>query len=193
MKFVTFVKKNPDFPFPVKHKVLSSALLAAILYGCESWFVNNVMDVNKLYISSIKTLLGVRQTTSNDVCLLELGYPHLKYWIKQKQVDFLRKAINLRQGIGEDPLSFTINLCTNARTPAGRYITDLLNHDNYFLYGVQIVKDNVRNSTRSKLMAYRSMNPKLSVHNVYTQLRPVIPEFQRIYFTRLRVISHEVL
>ena len=88
MKFVTFVKKNPDFPFPVKHKVLSSAMLAAILYGCESWFVNNVMDVNKLYISSIKTLLGVRQTTSNDVCLLELGYPHLKYWIKQKQVTF---------------------------------------------------------------------------------------------------------
>ena len=41
-------------------------------------------------------------------------------------------------------------------------------------------------------LEFRNHRSKLSVHSVYTQLRPVIPEFQRIHFTRLRVISHDL-
>ncbi len=37
LKFVSFVSKNKDFPFPDKRKVLLSAVMSSILYGRESW------------------------------------------------------------------------------------------------------------------------------------------------------------
>ncbi len=70
LKFVSFISKNKDFPFPVKRKVLLSALMSSILYGSESWFTENLSTVNLLYMMSIKALFGVRQTTANDISLL---------------------------------------------------------------------------------------------------------------------------
>ena len=43
MKFVSFLGKNCDFPFWVKWKVMASALLSAILYGCEGWILNSTV------------------------------------------------------------------------------------------------------------------------------------------------------
>ncbi len=88
LKFVSFVGKNKDFPFPVKRKVSLSALMSSILYTSESWVTENLSTVNPLYRMSIKDLLGVRQTTANDISLLEIRLPPLKHWVKQKQLNF---------------------------------------------------------------------------------------------------------
>ena len=192
LKFVSFVNKNPDFPFIVKHKVLSSALLAALFYGCESWLVTNTSDMNKLYISAIKVLLGVRQTTPNDICLLELGYPPLKAWIKQRQVNFFKTVLEKREGFVDDPLIFVISLCKAARTSPARYIADLLESDSYYDGGVEQLQQAVLTSTKSKLQAYVSMNPELSVNNVYRQIKPYVSEHHRVQFTRLRLVSHNL-
>ena len=192
MKFVNFLNKNSDFPFFVKHKVMNSALLSAILYGCESWLIDNIRPMNKLYVSSIKALLGVRQTTSNDACLLELGYPPLKYWVKERQFNFFKSAIVKRSGIQDDPLIFAINLAKSARTKAGQYLIGILEGGNYYNVGKDELRNTVSNSTRSKLVAYRTMNPGLDVHGVYSQLQPMIPEHHRLAFTRLRLVSHKL-
>ena len=68
-KLVNFLMKNKDFPFCVKRKVVEAAFNAAILYGCESWLGASCQIMDKLYISAIKCLLGVRKTTANDLCL----------------------------------------------------------------------------------------------------------------------------
>ena len=192
MKFVTFLNKNPDYPFFVKHKVMNSAFLAAILYGCEGWLIDNIAPMNKLYISSIKALLAVRQTTSNDACLLELGYPPLKYWVKERQYQFFKSAISRRTSIHDDPLMFAITLAKGARTKAGQYLIGLLDGGDYFKVGINVLKDTVANSTRSKLIAYQTMNPELDVHGIYRQRQPIIPEHQRMAFTRLRLVSHRL-
>ena len=41
MKFVSALGGNCDFPFWDKWKVMDSALLSAILYGCEGWIRNS--------------------------------------------------------------------------------------------------------------------------------------------------------
>ena len=50
----------------------------------------------------------------------------------------------------------------------------------------------VRTLTRSKLQAYLSMNPQMSVSQVYSQLNPYIPEHHRVQYTRLRLVSHNL-
>ena len=78
LKFFTFVAKNCNFPFGVKKNVFQAAILSAILYSCESWLSNSVKAIGRLYMSLVKSLLGVRISTPNDLCLIELGYPTVK-------------------------------------------------------------------------------------------------------------------
>ena len=66
VKLISFLSKNQNFPFIVKKKVVDSSLLTDILYGCDSWFGKYHL-VNSLYISVVKHLLGVRQSTLQKV------------------------------------------------------------------------------------------------------------------------------
>jgi len=93
LKYASFVRTNCDFPFWVKEKVLNAALLSAILYGCESWITNDLHAPELLYMSALKTLLGVRCTTANKLCLAELGYPTLPHKVRKIQHSFLTKML----------------------------------------------------------------------------------------------------
>ena len=81
---------------------------------------SEVHAVMLLYMISIKALLGVRQTTANDISLLEIGVP-LKHWVKQKQLNFLKQALHHREGLDDDPLTFDKSLNTAAKTLTGLY------------------------------------------------------------------------
>jgi hypothetical protein len=55
------------------------------------------------------------------------------------------------------------------------------------------IQERVRGSTKTKAYIYHTeMNPKLEVHKVYLQTAPIIPEYQRIAFTQLRLVSHQL-
>ena len=72
LKIVAFVNKNNDAPSYVKIKVFEVAFMSTLFYGCESWLGGDLKLINKLYMWCVKQLLGVRKTTCNDLCLLEL-------------------------------------------------------------------------------------------------------------------------
>ena len=82
----------------MKKKVLDAAFTAALLYGCESWFVNNINSMGKPYMTAIKTLLSVRSTTCNYLCLVELGYPPLQDLVKKTQQRFFSSVTAERAG-----------------------------------------------------------------------------------------------
>ena len=64
----------------------------SLLYGCEAWFDGSaISDINKMYMKSIKMLLGVRATTTSEVCLLESGYPSLKALVRSRQNIFISR------------------------------------------------------------------------------------------------------
>ena len=93
LKFVSFLKKNNDFPFYAKRKVFDACLMSSLVYGCESWLNADLRPVARLYHSCLKHLLGVRNTTTTDLCLMELGYPDVKALITSKQKTFFKSML----------------------------------------------------------------------------------------------------
>ncbi len=93
----------------------------------------------------------------------------------------------------DDPLMYCINLHVSNNTPTGRYMRQLLEYPgHYVIDGLESLKTRIHDSDRSKISAYRSMNPELIVHPVYNQTENYIPEYQRVVFSRIRLIPHNL-
>ena len=189
LKFVSFVTKNSNYPFWIKKKVLDSALLSALTYGCESWMSENLQPMQSSYMAAIKTLLGVRKTTTNDLCLIEAGYPTLKGFVKENQVNFFSMLIEDRRGYDDDPFWRVWCMCLRANTPCARYVNNLLNNPDVRTRDIENMRQRVLAAEGSKFVTYREMNPSLDIHNVYNS---DVPEYQRISFSKFRLSSHDL-
>ena len=88
----------------VKCKVYEAAFATSILYGCESWLGASLAPVERMYMSAIRNILGVRKSTPKLMCLLKAGIPSLAALVQNKQSHFLHKIVAERQGMEEsDP------------------------------------------------------------------------------------------
>jgi hypothetical protein len=63
LKLVTFLSKNCDMPFHLKYKVFNACFFTSIIYGCESWLYVNSREIESLFMSAVRALLGVRVST----------------------------------------------------------------------------------------------------------------------------------
>ena len=77
IKYYSFLDRNPDVPFSMKKRVAQACVLSSLLYGAETWFTNNYGKTETMYSKLVKALLDVRNTTCNDVCLVEADMPSL--------------------------------------------------------------------------------------------------------------------
>ena len=172
---------------------MDAALLSSILYGSEGWLTASLDNVNTQYLSCIKTLLGVRPSTPNDLCLIESGYLTLSGLIKDIQFKFFTKMMRQRADMNDDPFMFVWELAKDARTPCARYVNKLLENENPVAAERDKLTQRVEGSERTKPKLYKtSMNPELDVHEVYSE-KSNIPEYQRVAFTRLRLGSHNLM
>ena len=192
IKFVSFIKKNNDVPFQVKKRVFDAALMSAVLYGCESWLNADLKPIVKLYNWALKTLLDVRMTTCNDVCYIESGNPPIQAVIKKKQRKFLRSMWSERAHLADDPLMHALRTVMGARYNTKHYVQDLIHND---VDDVEIemrsLVSAVQHSTSSRRITYVDMNPSLCAHPIYLK-HQVVPETDRVSFTRFRVSSHSL-
>ena len=109
IKFYTFLNRNPDVPFSMKKQVAYACVLSSILYGCETWFTNNFGKAETMYTKIVKALLDVRNTTCNDVCLVEADMPSFQALVTKRMKKYIQKMIpNLDV---DDPLAKAIELC----------------------------------------------------------------------------------
>ena len=192
LKFVSFVSKNNDIPFIVKRKVFDAALISTILYGCESWLGGDLKPVNKLYNWCLKQLLGVRKSTCNNLCLVELGYPPLRALVSHKQRKFFKGMWNERSNMMDDPLVHAINLTLESNTPTSRYVRDLLyNEVDDVGVALDAIKRNISESSSSRMQFYKRINSEFKVHAIYTDGLSV-NELERISWTRMRVSAHSL-
>ena len=60
-KFKIFCKVNVTMPYQYKKKVLQAAIISSLVYSCESWFTDSMKQMEQMYISALKSLLGVRE------------------------------------------------------------------------------------------------------------------------------------
>ena len=192
LKFVSFIRKNSDIPFNIKKRVFDAALMSTLLYGCESWVGADLKPMTKLYNWGLKTLLGVRRSTCNDVCYVESGYPPLCDLVKYKQHKFFHTMWRDRAAYDDDPLSFVINMVTGSNTCTARSVREFLDNDiEYISVAMQRVIENIQNSDSSRRITYRDINPDFSIHSVYRE-KHVINETHRLAFTQFRVSGHSL-
>ena len=188
-----FLNTNRDFPFYVKRKVVEAAFNAAILYGCESWIGVSCQVVEKLYISAIKCLLSVRRNTANDLCLIELGMSPLPGLVRQRQYNFLNKAISERRGEQQDPVMFAEYLTRSYNSKLSRHVDSILARSDHTGAAKSVLRHRLSVSNRSKFVTYRTINPSCDVHYVYLSKDAMfIPEAYRMSFSRLRLSSHRL-
>ena len=117
LKFNAFITTNVDFPFWIKQKVFHAALLSTILYSSEAWLGNSARNAQTAYYSVVKTLRGVRVTTANELCLMELGIPSVVTRVRDAQKKFLDKLLKERQTYEDDLFMKVSRLCSTTRTP----------------------------------------------------------------------------
>ena len=169
LKFISFINKNNDVPFMIKKKIFDAALMSAVLYGCESWLNGDLNPVDKLYKWCIKQMLGVRKTTTNDVCLVELGLPPLRALVKSKQRIFFNKMYLERQDLVDDPLMHALRVARSYNDSVSRYLSDLITNEVNDVEDAQnALKLKIMNSASNRLIFYKLINPDLNVHDIYT-------------------------
>ena len=188
LKFVSFLDKNRDLPFPMKKRVAEACILSAILYGCKTWMCVRYGQLESIYMGIIKSLLSVRKSTCNDLCLVECGLPSLKALINDKRSQYVRQMVNLEE---ESLLKYAMNMIATIKSPTNELIrnsikiTDWIKLDkNKNMEGIKV---NI-NSTKRKV--YLEINPSLEWPTVYSKWN--ISEHKRIEYTRARLSSHNV-
>ena len=192
LKFVSFVKRNNDVPFMVKKRIFDAAVISTILYVSESWLNGDLKPIEKQYKWCIKQLLGVRKTTTNDLCLIELGLPPLSALVKAKQRKFFNKMWNERLDMIDDPLIHSIKILCNYNDSISRYIKDCINND---IDEIEIAKNRIKlkisNAFSNRIVFYKTINPGLIVHDLYLK-KIKVNEIDRISWTRLRLSAHSL-
>ena len=146
---------------------MEAALFSSVLYGLESWIGSSASVAQVVYHNVIKILLGVRITTSNDLCLMKLNYPPLSARVKESQQKFLGNLLKDRHGMADDPFIAIWEICSNARTCGAKYLQKVLEEQNHVSKDIDHRKSVIRQSYRTKYKTYYELNPDLNVHLIY--------------------------
>ena len=173
-------------PYRFKKQVLEAMILSSLLYACETWLTVNVKEVEKMYISALKALLGVRDTTRSDMIFIESGLPSIGERISKRTSKFVKKELLIEQHDGT-PLQKIFSICRTKQTRGYKFMSK-------FLLPTETqpsLSERFVNETGTKAETYRTLNPELTVHPVYTS-KDYIDEKARITFTRLRLSSHSL-
>lgn len=191
-KFQSFVHKNIHAPYRVKETALRGAVNSSILYGCESWLTNDLKCADRVVLSCLKTLLGVRNQTSSDLVYIETNSAPISAVIKTRQRNFLTKIMN-RPNFEEYPVGRALVLAQREKSPMATYINKLLDRTataDFVSASKLDIMNRVKQSDKSRMIIYRSINSDLSQHDIYTCLDS--HERERISFSRLRLSSHRL-
>ena len=193
-KLVIFMETNKNAPFFVKKTVVDACFNAALLYGCEGWLgAKPSPTLNSMYMKAIKMLLGVRQSTPNDTCLIEAGYPSLEAAVRHRQQNFFQQMMHERKDLNDDPLMFALDLTERENVHMHRYLTGVLEEGDIVDNDIRRRKDKIMSSQCTRATTYREINAELTVHSIYSSnSNNIVDDDLRISFTRLRLSSHRL-
>ena len=188
-KFKIFCGKNETMPYRFKKQVLDSMIISSLLYGCETWLTHRVKEVEKIYTSAVKSLLGVRETTRSDTILIESGMSTVGEKIRKRSAAFLKKELLVDQ-LDETPLKKIYKICEGKQTRGYKYIRNLMMPSEIQPAQPSLLQT-FANERGTKAATYRTINPDLKVHPVYVS-KEYVDERARITFTKLRLSSHSL-
>ena len=144
-----------------------------------------------MYMTMVKTLAGVRVSTTNNLVLAELGLPSLETRVKKAQKLFIKKIVQTRVGLTDDPFMHIWQLCEANNTKGYQYFCKVLNEDLSVPEEIERRKISIKASTSSKSINYYcEINPCLEMHPMYEASD--VKEHDRISATIIRLSSHDL-
>ena len=141
----------------------------------------------------LKSLLGVRSSTTNNLCLVELGYPPLKSLVKSRQRKFMKKMFHERRYMVDDPFIFAVNNLLSVNISTSRYMRNLIHIEEDDI-GIALgeIKLKINSADDSnRCIHYKEVNPNLSVNNIYSSAS-CINELERMSWTKMRLGAHSL-
>ena len=105
IKFANFILNNIYSPITVKYKVLMSCVRSVLLYGCETWGNGDISNIEAVHRKAIRTTLGVKNNTANDIVYIESGLQPLKATIRRQQFKFWQKICDEIQNNPDSPIT----------------------------------------------------------------------------------------
>ena len=189
-KFFNFLRNNKLAPTAVKLKVLQACVTSALLHNCEAFGDLIPDDLERIYFSLIKSALGVRKSTANDLVLIESGLLTLKGMIHSRQYKFYETFIENLQPDGARHLVF-LALRNNGNKFLKHYSDLLHTHQSpteVKTYHRQQNKEKVKRLASSdnhyKYQLYATFNPELKPGD--------LSKSYSFSFSRLRLSSHSM-
>ena len=189
-KFAIFCHTNTSMPYHYKSLVMEAAVVSSVFYGCETWLLNNTKQATGMYNKMIRCLLGVRVNTSTKLCLIESGKQPAKHVINKRMRSFLSKKLQNRDM--DEPFQIAFEICKAANSKGFKFLQKVLDGRNSVdsLEKTEIEVRNKLNATKFQTYC-TELNPNLEVHEVYRK-SDYVPDYLRVYFTRLRLMSHNL-
>ena len=97
-KYYAWLEINDNTPVGVKLLVLDQCMFTSLLYGAEAWGDISIIEdeIRKIEIKALKSIMKVKQSTSNDLIFFELGRANIISRIKDLQSKFYNKISKLQ-------------------------------------------------------------------------------------------------
>ena len=90
-KFYNFIRSNKSAPLKVKLKVLRVCVVGSLLHNCETFGDSIPKDLESTYVKMLKSCLGVRVNTPNELVFIESGFLPIKAVIYCRQLKFYER------------------------------------------------------------------------------------------------------
>ena len=93
--FVLYKKiRNISLPIDIQLKLFDQLIQPILLYGCEIWGYENIMNIERVHLGFCKRILGVRSTTPNFMVYGELGRVPLETIVQTRMITFWYKLLS---------------------------------------------------------------------------------------------------
>ena len=99
-KFYSWLQMNESTPFLLKLRVLYGCMFEAMIYSSEAWggnidrIADSLLEIER---KALKSCLGIKQGTSNDIIYVETKKADIVSTIKQRQYNFYQKFKRLSE------------------------------------------------------------------------------------------------
>lgn len=128
IKYYNWLEINTTTPISIKLQVLDACMFAALLYSAETWgdIKSIESQIVKIERKVLKSILGVKQGTPNDLIYIELKRCNIISKIKKRQYNFYQRVCN--SDTNRTMVKQLLDVCIEKNMSICNYYQNL-NHD----------------------------------------------------------------
>ena len=95
----SLIAKGRKFSLPIdlQLELFDAMVLLIITYGCEIWGYKVLKVIERVHLTFLKHILGVKKTTCNLMVYGELGKYPVNTYIKSRMLSYWLRLINGKQ------------------------------------------------------------------------------------------------